>query len=288
MTIFMVSFLLLAFSDITNTFLLIYQLGACCIYVVFVADNIKALADHLLEKDNDIRLFMLIILLPLILINWVGLHRKLPNSKFEENVKWQLFLRPIGSKFEVFGTIFERSKCHYNSIIWHYLLLHVQWASHNYWQACLWKSGWISIFLWYSAFCTRSDWRCKFIFFDSTMKKVLHLFISFVPLRFYSDNAAGKWNENTKIVWWKFWSFKSIDDCNYLLVRWHGFLRIFEIWRAHCRINNVEFTARWTVRISLVLTFENRLCLYYAELKRTESTHFGRFRVAIRVLFIAV
>lgn len=57
--------------DITNGFLLIYQLGACCIYVVFVAENIKAIADHLLEKDNDVRLFMLIILLPLILINWV-------------------------------------------------------------------------------------------------------------------------------------------------------------------------------------------------------------------------
>lgn len=75
MAILTVLFLIFTFSDITNTFLLIYQLGACCIYVVFVADNIKSLADHLLEKDNDIRLFMLIILLPLILINWVGLYK---------------------------------------------------------------------------------------------------------------------------------------------------------------------------------------------------------------------
>lgn len=162
MTIFMV--LLFAFSDITNTFLLIYQLGACCIYVVFVADNLKALADHLLEKDNDIRLFMLIILLPLILINWVSLYRGVSFYlvQIEENIKRLFLLPPVGSKFEVFGSIFECGKCHYNSIIWHYLLLHVQWTGHNYWQACVWKFGWISILLWYSAFRTRSNWRGKF------------------------------------------------------------------------------------------------------------------------------
>ncbi|XP_055632906.1 uncharacterized protein LOC129773330 [Toxorhynchites rutilus septentrionalis] len=56
---------------IINTFLLIYQLGTCCVYVVFVASNIKAIADFYTESDTDVRLFMLIILLPLILINWV-------------------------------------------------------------------------------------------------------------------------------------------------------------------------------------------------------------------------
>lgn len=58
-------------SDITNAFLLIYQLGACCIYVVFVASNIKDIVDNFVDQDIDIRVFMLIILLPLILINWV-------------------------------------------------------------------------------------------------------------------------------------------------------------------------------------------------------------------------
>lgn len=58
-------------SDITNAFLLIYQLGACCIYVVFVASNIKDIADYCLDDNIDVRLFMLIILLPLILINWI-------------------------------------------------------------------------------------------------------------------------------------------------------------------------------------------------------------------------
>uniref|UniRef100_A0A182MCC9 Amino acid transporter transmembrane domain-containing protein n=1 Tax=Anopheles culicifacies TaxID=139723 RepID=A0A182MCC9_9DIPT len=56
---------------IVNVFLLIYQLGTCCVYVVFVSSNIKAIADYYTETDTDVRLYMLIILLPLILINWV-------------------------------------------------------------------------------------------------------------------------------------------------------------------------------------------------------------------------
>lgn len=58
-------------GHLVNTFLLIYQLGTCCVYVVFVASNIKSVADDYLESPLDVRLCMLIILLPLILINWV-------------------------------------------------------------------------------------------------------------------------------------------------------------------------------------------------------------------------
>lgn len=54
-----------------NTFLLIYQLGTCCVYVVFVSSNIKSIVDLYVEEETDVRLFMLIVLLPLILINWV-------------------------------------------------------------------------------------------------------------------------------------------------------------------------------------------------------------------------
>ncbi|XP_037034964.1 proton-coupled amino acid transporter-like protein CG1139 [Bradysia coprophila] len=56
---------------VVNTFLLIYQLGTCCVYVVFVSTNIKSISDYYTEEETDVRLFMLIILLPLILINWV-------------------------------------------------------------------------------------------------------------------------------------------------------------------------------------------------------------------------
>lgn len=57
---------------ITNGFILIYQLGICCIYVVFVASNIKSLMDYFTGSETDVRMYMLIILLPLILINWVS------------------------------------------------------------------------------------------------------------------------------------------------------------------------------------------------------------------------
>lgn len=57
--------------NVVNIFLLIYQLGTCCVYVVFVASNIKSILDLYLEEKTDVRLIMLIILLPLILINWV-------------------------------------------------------------------------------------------------------------------------------------------------------------------------------------------------------------------------
>lgn len=59
-------------GHMVNTFLLIYQLGTCCVYVVFVATNIKSIADAYLETQVDVRLCMVIILLPLILINWVS------------------------------------------------------------------------------------------------------------------------------------------------------------------------------------------------------------------------
>lgn len=48
-----------------------YIVGSCCIYVVFIAKNIKSIADYFMDCETDIRLFMLIILLPIILINWV-------------------------------------------------------------------------------------------------------------------------------------------------------------------------------------------------------------------------
>ncbi|KAJ6644044.1 Proton-coupled amino acid transporter-like protein [Pseudolycoriella hygida] len=56
---------------VVNTFLLIYQLGTCCVYVVFVSSNIKSISDFYTEEETDVRLVMLIVLIPLILINWV-------------------------------------------------------------------------------------------------------------------------------------------------------------------------------------------------------------------------
>ncbi|KAJ8670665.1 hypothetical protein QAD02_001924 [Eretmocerus hayati] len=55
---------------IVNLFLMVYQLGTCCVYTVFIAENLqKALYDYTAIEDK--RVYMLILLLPLILINWV-------------------------------------------------------------------------------------------------------------------------------------------------------------------------------------------------------------------------
>lgn len=54
-----------------NVFLLIYQIGTCCVYVVFVSENIQTVLKHQFEIDVPIIQVMGCILLPLILINWV-------------------------------------------------------------------------------------------------------------------------------------------------------------------------------------------------------------------------
>lgn len=56
---------------IINSFLIIDLIGCCCVYVVFVATNIKQLVDFYLDLDMDVRLVMLGLLLPLLLINLI-------------------------------------------------------------------------------------------------------------------------------------------------------------------------------------------------------------------------
>ncbi|XP_043253727.1 proton-coupled amino acid transporter-like protein CG1139 [Colletes gigas] len=53
-----------------NLFLMIYQLGSCCVYTVFIATNLQMAMDSHPPKI-DLRLYMLAILLPLILVNWI-------------------------------------------------------------------------------------------------------------------------------------------------------------------------------------------------------------------------
>ncbi|CAH0392445.1 unnamed protein product [Bemisia tabaci] len=55
---------------IVDGFLIVYQLGICCVYIVFVATTVKQVADELADPI-DLRVHMLILLLPLILINYV-------------------------------------------------------------------------------------------------------------------------------------------------------------------------------------------------------------------------
>ncbi|KAK5639776.1 hypothetical protein RI129_010587 [Pyrocoelia pectoralis] len=65
-----------------NIFLLIYQLGACCVYIVFIAVNIQAVANHYVG-EIAVELYMVMFLVPLILLNWIRNLKKLaPLSTF--------------------------------------------------------------------------------------------------------------------------------------------------------------------------------------------------------------
>ncbi|XP_015435834.1 PREDICTED: proton-coupled amino acid transporter 1-like [Dufourea novaeangliae] len=55
---------------LVDGFMITYQLGICCVYIVFVASNIKQVADQYWEP-LDVKTHMLILLLPLILINYI-------------------------------------------------------------------------------------------------------------------------------------------------------------------------------------------------------------------------
>lgn len=65
---------------IVDVFMIVYQLGICCVYIVFVATNIKSVTDYYI-KPLDVRLYMLMLLIPLILINYIrNLKRLAPLS----------------------------------------------------------------------------------------------------------------------------------------------------------------------------------------------------------------
>ncbi|VVC86281.1 unnamed protein product, partial [Leptidea sinapis] len=58
-------------GHVVNVFLLIYQIGTCCVYVVFVSENIQYVLTKHFGLDYAVFDVMLWILLPLVLINWV-------------------------------------------------------------------------------------------------------------------------------------------------------------------------------------------------------------------------
>lgn len=59
------------FRHVVNAFLLIYQIGTCCVYVVFVSENIQYVMTNQFGISVTVFEVMLWILIPLILINWV-------------------------------------------------------------------------------------------------------------------------------------------------------------------------------------------------------------------------
>ncbi|XP_058816791.1 proton-coupled amino acid transporter-like protein pathetic isoform X1 [Topomyia yanbarensis] len=56
---------------IINLFLVLDLLGCCCIYIVFVATNVKQVVDYYTHSHLDVRYYILVSLVPLICINLI-------------------------------------------------------------------------------------------------------------------------------------------------------------------------------------------------------------------------
>lgn len=54
---------------LVDIFLVLYQLGICCVYVLFVAVNLQSVCNELFDANTDIKIYMLTLLIPFILIN---------------------------------------------------------------------------------------------------------------------------------------------------------------------------------------------------------------------------
>ncbi|XP_050684199.1 proton-coupled amino acid transporter-like protein CG1139 [Leptidea sinapis] len=54
-----------------DIFLVVYQLGICCVYIVFIADNIKKICDPYMSSTMPVEIYMVIILGPLVGFNLI-------------------------------------------------------------------------------------------------------------------------------------------------------------------------------------------------------------------------
>ncbi|KAK3932263.1 Proton-coupled amino acid transporter-like protein [Frankliniella fusca] len=58
-------------TPVVDTFLVAYQLGICCVYIMFVSENMKQVVDAWTKTDTALKYYMLALLLPLILLNYI-------------------------------------------------------------------------------------------------------------------------------------------------------------------------------------------------------------------------
>lgn len=55
----------------TNFFFIVFESGSCAIYIIFISSNIKQLLDFYLGTDQDLRTFMLYMIIPMVTLCWI-------------------------------------------------------------------------------------------------------------------------------------------------------------------------------------------------------------------------
>jgi len=68
-----------------DTFTCIVQIGFCCVYIVFIGDNLSQFVFHYTEVNLDPRIYMAIVAFPLIFLNWI------------RNLKWLAPVSLVGN-----------------------------------------------------------------------------------------------------------------------------------------------------------------------------------------------
>jgi len=56
---------------VINMFICITQIGFCCVFLVFVGDNLQQVVAHFTQLEWDSRVYMAILTVPLIFLNWI-------------------------------------------------------------------------------------------------------------------------------------------------------------------------------------------------------------------------
>lgn len=160
--IFWLSIPFICVSYIINAFLLIYQLGTCCVYVVFISSNIKRIVDLYTDEKVDVRLIMVIILLPLIFLNWVN---ECIDWLGIEKTLFFLHSRYADSKPEILGTVQHICELYYTYFFRNHSLLHFRDSILDWWQKGFRRHQKLSAIFRYRFVRTGSDWSCKWIQF---------------------------------------------------------------------------------------------------------------------------
>lgn len=140
--------------NLINMFLVITQLGFCCVYFVFVAANLREVVAHY-YFDLDTRIYLLLLLIPMVLLNLV------------KNLKYLTPISLIAAFLTVAGEFYKRSFISLtsnNDFLFHRPHVHVllraaRSAQHAHRQTVRYL-GPAAAVLWHGRVRVRRNWNC--------------------------------------------------------------------------------------------------------------------------------